>query len=108
MNRLKPGAAGPALSSIKYETDLLGNIQQALAGLQGFDIMALELIQNTDDVGARALVFDVRDEALFVRNDAGKTGRCVVHVAPHSVRLYQTPYLIRSDNARTSIPLRRS
>ena len=28
---------------LAYEADLLGNIQQALAGLQGFDVMALEL-----------------------------------------------------------------
>ncbi len=67
---MTPGAEVPVLSSIKYEADLLGNIQQALAGLQGFDIMALELIQNADDAGASTLVFDVRDEALFVRNDA--------------------------------------
>ena len=56
--------------NLSYEADLLGNIQQALAGLQGFDVMALELIQNADDAGAKALVFDVRDEALGVGNDA--------------------------------------
>lgn len=31
--------------TLTYEGDLLGNIQQALAGLQGFCVMALELIQ---------------------------------------------------------------
>ena len=53
----------------RYEADLLGNIQQALAGLQGFEVMALELIQNADDAGAaeiEALVnrcFDSADYA---------------------------------------------
>ena len=39
----------PEPIDLTYEADLLGNIQQALAGLQGFDVMALELIQNADD-----------------------------------------------------------
>ncbi|MER9102661.1 DUF3883 domain-containing protein [Mesorhizobium sp. M0848] len=56
--------------TLNYEADLLGNIQQALAGLQGFGIMALELIQNADDAGADSLVFDVTDGGLFVRNNA--------------------------------------
>ena len=56
--------------SLIYEADLLGNIQQALAGLQGFGVMALELIQNADDAGAATLSFDVTDRALFVRNSA--------------------------------------
>ncbi|MGO7335703.1 DUF3883 domain-containing protein [Rhizobium leguminosarum] len=56
--------------TLAYEADLLGNIQQALAGLQGFGIMALELIQNADDAGATSLLFDVTNEALFVRNSA--------------------------------------
>ncbi len=56
--------------NLAYEADLLGNIQQALAGLQGFGIMALELMQNADDAGASSLVFDVRDDALLVRNTA--------------------------------------
>ena len=56
--------------SLVYEADLLGNIQQALAGLQGFGVMALELIQNADDAGASSLGFDVTDGALFIRNDA--------------------------------------
>ena len=55
---------------LRYEADLLGNIQQALTGLQGFDVMALELIQNADDAGAVSLEIDVCDEALFVRNNA--------------------------------------
>lgn len=59
--------SGPV--TLAYEADLLGNIQQALAGLQGFGVMALELIQNADDAGADVLAFDVTDSALFVRND---------------------------------------
>lgn len=58
----------PAPVKQRYEADLLGNIQQALAGLQGFDIMALELIQNADDAGAAAMRFDVREEGLHVWN----------------------------------------
>ncbi|HET6447098.1 MAG TPA: hypothetical protein VFI27_21255 [candidate division Zixibacteria bacterium] len=58
-----------------YEVDLLGSIQQALAGLQGFDVMALELIQNADDAGAEELIFDVRDDKLFVQND-GQFSSC--------------------------------
>ncbi|MES2256454.1 MAG: DUF3883 domain-containing protein [Pseudomonadota bacterium] len=60
---------------LTYEADLLGNIQQALAGLQGFDVMALELIQNADDAGAGTLIFDVRKDALVVRND-GRFSTC--------------------------------
>lgn len=56
--------------TLTYEADLLGNIQQALAGLQGFGVMALELIQNADDAGADSLVFDVTEAGLFVRNNA--------------------------------------
>src|SRR5690606_24023225 len=53
-----------------------------LKGLQGFGVMALELIQNADDAKATRLSFDARDKALFVWNDAEFTscglehGRC--------------------------------
>ncbi|USU13887.1 DUF3883 domain-containing protein [Sphingomonadaceae bacterium OTU29THOMA1] len=60
------GAPAPVMQ--RYEADLLGNIQQALAGLQGFDIMALELIQNADDAGAATMRFDVRPDGLHVWN----------------------------------------
>jgi hypothetical protein len=60
----------PEPIDLAYQADLLGNIQQALAGLQGFDVMALELIQNADDAGAHRIVFDIRDDALILRNDA--------------------------------------
>lgn len=54
----------------RYEADLLGNIQQALAGLQGFEVMALELIQNADDAGAAEMRFDVTSAGLRVWNSA--------------------------------------
>jgi hypothetical protein len=60
----------PEMITLDYRADLLGNIQQALTGLQGFEVMALELIQNADDAHATSLTFDVRDEALVVRNNA--------------------------------------
>ena len=73
---VRPGVSsqsGGASSSvtIPYRANLLGNIEQALKGLQGYGIMALELIQNADDAGATSLVFDVRDDGLVVGNDAG-------------------------------------
>lgn len=55
--------------TIPYRANLLGNIEQALKGLQGYGIMALELIQNADDAGAGTLRFDVTDDALVVFND---------------------------------------
>ncbi|MHC2086586.1 protein NO VEIN domain-containing protein [Methylobacterium sp. CM6244] len=61
-----PSVPAPVMQ--RYEADLLGNIQQALAGLQGFDIMALELVQNADDAGATAMRFDVREDGLHVWN----------------------------------------
>ena len=70
-------------SHFSSTADLLGNIQQALSGLQGFDVMALELIQNADDAGAGSMIFDVRDEALIVSNDKRfttcglQTRRCI-------------------------------
>jgi hypothetical protein len=70
--------SGPEPTDLVYEADLLGNIQQALAGLQGFDVMALELIQNADDARATSLTFDVLDDALVVRND-GTFSTCGLH-----------------------------
>lgn len=64
------GASGPHGRSIPYRANLLGNIEQALKGLQGYGIMALELIQNADDAGATNLSFDARDDALVVDNGA--------------------------------------
>lgn len=65
-----PGSSGAKPVTLFYQADLLGNIQQALAGLQGFGVMALELIQNADDAGAATVVFDVTAAALAVYNSA--------------------------------------
>lgn len=53
-----------------YRADLIGSIRGALAGLQGFDAMAFELIQNADDARASRVLFDVRDDSLIVENDS--------------------------------------
>jgi hypothetical protein len=53
-----------------YRADLIGSIRGALAGLQGFDAMAFELIQNADDAGASWIRFDVLDDRLVVENDS--------------------------------------
>ena len=52
-----------------YTANLLGNIRSHLAGLQGYDVMALEMIQNADDAGAETIVFDIRNDGLEVCND---------------------------------------
>lgn len=64
--------------NLSYEADLLGNIQQALAGLQGYGVMALELIQNADDAGADNLIFNVTDAGLLIRNNA-EFSTCGLH-----------------------------
>jgi hypothetical protein len=46
-----------ARQSGSYTANLLGNIRSHLAGLQGYDVMALELIQNADDAKAESVVF---------------------------------------------------
>ena len=58
----QPGKRG------SYTANLLGNIRSHLAGLQGYDVMALELIQNADDAKAEEVVFDITSDALVVRN----------------------------------------
>lgn len=55
-------------SSGSYTANLLGNIRSHLAGLQGYDVMALELIQNADDAKAESVIFDVTDQGLVVFN----------------------------------------
>ena len=62
-------------SSGSYTANLLGNIRSHLAGLQGYDVMALELIQNADDAKAEEIVFDITDRGLLVRN-SGKFTYC--------------------------------
>lgn len=82
---------GPAddAVTIPYRANLLGNIEQALKGLQGYGIMALELIQNADDAGAKTLAFDVRDDGLVVDND-GEFSSCGL-VEP------ECPWLLHGD-----------
>ena len=58
-----------------YTANLLGNIRSHLAGLQGYDVMALELIQNADDAEAETIVFDITDDGLVVRN-SGEFSYC--------------------------------
>ena len=55
-------------TSGSYTANLLGTIRTHLAGLQGYDVMALELIQNADDAPAEEITFDVTDDGLWVRN----------------------------------------
>ena len=50
-----------------YTANLLGNIRSHLAGLQGYDVMALELIQNADDAKADEIVFDITHDGLVER-----------------------------------------
>ena len=59
--------AKPHISG-SYTANLLGNIRSHLAGLQGYDVMALELIQNADDAKAESVIFDVTDQGLVVFN----------------------------------------
>jgi hypothetical protein len=61
--------------SILYSHDLIGGIRSHLAGLQGYDVMALELIQNADDAKADAITFDITDRGLHVFN-SGKFTYC--------------------------------
>src|SRR5689334_16298491 len=55
-------------TSGSYTANLLGTIRSHLAGLQGYDVMALELIQNADDAKAKEITFDITDSGLWVRN----------------------------------------
>ena len=67
-----------------YTANLLGNIRSHLAGLQGYDVMALELIQNADDAKAESVVFDITDRGLLVFN-SGKFTYCGdLHTRPCS------------------------
>ena len=53
-----------------YTASLIGNIRGHLAGLQGYDVMALELIQNADDAHADSIIFNITDEGLYVSNNS--------------------------------------
>jgi hypothetical protein len=64
----------------KYEShsiDYFGNLSQQLRDLQGITVLMHELIQNADDakdksgrLAAKEFVFDIRDDALYVSNNA--------------------------------------
>ncbi len=69
-------------SSGSYTANLLGNIRSHLAGLQGYDVMALELIQNADDAKAESVVFDVTDQGLVVFNSGQFTYCGDLHTRP--------------------------
>ena len=58
------------VSALRYDADLIGNITQVLAGLQGYETMALELLQNADDAGASSVRFDLRNDRLIVTHDS--------------------------------------
>jgi len=60
---------------VDYTSSLLGNISAHLQSLQGYDTMALELLQNADDATAKKIVFDVQDDGLKVWN-SGVFSRC--------------------------------
>ncbi len=94
----------------QYTASLLGTIRSNLAGLQGYDVMALELIQNADDAKAKEIVFDITDNGLWVRNSSqftycgnlhkpctfSKNGnQCDYH---HIVKVASGGKLSRSDN----------
>jgi len=53
---------------VNYTSSLLGNISAHLQSLQGYDTMALELLQNADDAGAKNIIFDIQDDGLRVWN----------------------------------------
>ena len=55
-------------TSGSYTASLLGTIRTHLEGLQGYDVMALELIQNADDAKAEEITFDITQAGLLVCN----------------------------------------
>jgi hypothetical protein len=69
-----------------YTASLVGTIKSHLAGLQGYNVMGLELIQNADDAEAEDIVFDITDQGLLVHNIAEfsycgdlETSECKLH-----------------------------
>jgi hypothetical protein len=69
------------LRDIPYVAPLLGNIRQILTGLQGFDAMAREIIQNADDAGASKIRFRIEQDCL--NNMSGIGMRCCL-VSPRT------------------------
>jgi len=72
----------PSKESGSYTANLIGNIRSHLAGLQGYDVMALELIQNADDAKAEEIIFDITDEGLLVTNSGQFTYCGDLHTRP--------------------------
>lgn len=57
-----------SVTKIPYGQDLIGGLSAHLKSLQGYDVMALELLQNADDAKATKIVFDICDDGLRVWN----------------------------------------
>ena len=53
---------------VSYTASVLGNIRTHLSGLQGYDTMFHELIQNADDAKAEQIFIDFRHNELRVWN----------------------------------------
>ena len=77
-----------------YTANLLGNIRSHLAGLQGYDVMALELIQNADDAKAEEIIFDITDRGLLVTNSSHFTYCGDLHSRPCPVKRARTTAVI--------------
>jgi len=61
-----------------YSSSLIGNIRQIMTGLQGFEAMASELIQNANDAGAERMRFDIDEDALPIWNSR-EFANCKTH-----------------------------
>jgi hypothetical protein len=73
---------------VDYDSDLIGTIKSHLEALQGYDVMALEIIQNADDAKADEIVFDITKEGLMVWN-SGAFSYCG-NLSDRICRLQQT------------------
>lgn len=61
--------------TLPYTANLLGTIKSHLAGLQGYGVMILELLQNADDAKADKIIFDITDTGLYLFN-SGEFSYC--------------------------------
>lgn len=77
-----------AQTIVDYDSDLIGTIKSHLEALQGYDVMALELIQNADDAKADEVVFDITKDGLRVWN-SGAFSYCG-NLSDRICRLQQT------------------
>lgn len=75
-------------SIVDYDSDLIGTIKSHLEALQGYDVMALEIIQNADDAKANEIIFDIRKDGLQVWN-SGEFSYCG-NLSDRICRLQQT------------------